>query len=357
MIVWQWYNYVVSCIPTGKTVLRINIDETAICVHQQSPRGVLCVNRNVARELLHHVPRATRRRYITYVSMICDNEDLQAVLPQYLIGNEATFRQCDMTQLQEGLPRNIHLLRRKSAWCDSKVMVLLLRQLHLAISRHIEGLQPIILWDAAKHHTTPMVYASAKRMGFWPITIPAKLTWLLQPLDTHVFASFKRRLEDAHHAARVRDARGEVAFPHFMQCVYSTIDAAISKRSWHDAFDGDGFNASQLGLSTRIKNQLRIKGPARVPEGQPSLDDVAQCFPKRFRLTHGMAFGAATQPILRRSRALADRPVPVGIRLHPSPPLRMRTRSGIRALHRCASIPRRSLRLLSVVRRTEVTSE
>jgi hypothetical protein len=31
--VFQWYNYAESCVPEGKTPLRINLDETSVCLH------------------------------------------------------------------------------------------------------------------------------------------------------------------------------------------------------------------------------------------------------------------------------------------------------------------------------------
>ena len=327
---WQWWNYLVKCTPSGKRTLCINLDETSICVHQPSPRGVICISRSKASELSHHVPRSARRRYMTYVCIICDDVAMQPLMPQFLIGNESTLHSRDMSELREGLPRNVYLLRRKSAWNDQRLMVQILRHLRCSILPHLGDVQPIILWDAARQHTTNSVFSSANRFGLWPITIPAKLTWLLQPLDTHVFARFKRGLEETCHAAHVESTSGQVAFLSFMKCVYSTIEWVVLSGSWRDAFEGDGFSHSQRGLSVRVKRDLQLVEPLSVSEDQPTLGELAHCFPKRLRISHGMVFGAVAPPTLRRSRPLSTSAAPVAVRLHP--PAHARTRSRARAL-------------------------
>ena len=321
----------------------MNLDETSICVHQPSPRGIICVDRKRARTLTQHVPRSKRRRYMTYVSVICDDEAAQATLPQFLIGNEATLRKCDMLELRATLSPNVRLVRQKSAWNDQRMMVQILRELRLSLLPFLSDVQPIILWDAARQHTTPLVFASAIRLGIWPITVPAKLTWLLQPLDTHAFVSFKRRLEQSHQAARIGGPSGDVEFPTFIQCVCATINETISHQSWSGAFDSDGFSHLQTRVSARVRSNLEVDESFGAISECPTLDQVALCFPKRFRLTREIAFGpmlksALPKPALLRSKHLGTdafarvpviQPLPFG-----------RTRSETRALRlraRCVS--------------------
>ena len=128
---------------------------------------------------------------------------------------------------------------------------------------HQIGVQPIIIWDAARQHTTPVVFTSARRLGLWPITVPAKLTWLLQPLDTHVFSRFKRRLEEIHQATHVQSPSGVVAFPEFMRCVSRTIEDVVTNGSWRHAFEGDGFGRSQGGCHCEWKSTWASKSPCQ----------------------------------------------------------------------------------------------
>ena len=286
---WQWWSFFF-----GKRPLRINLDESAICVHQQSPRGLICFNGRRARTLMQSVPRSRKRQYITFVCVICDNAVLQPLMPQFLIGNEHTFFQREMDGLHRSLPSNVYIIRRKSSWNNQFVMSQILRTLRSAIAPYLDGLPPIIFLDAAKQHIAPSVQACAKRLGIWPITIPAKLTWLLQPLDTHVFALFKHKLEDLHHRERVRSSNGDVAFVMFMECIYTAIRESVSSRSWHAAFDSNGFSVPCGQVSRRVMEELEIGTPFDIPPGPPTLDDVASCFPKRYKVTEAIALGVAS---------------------------------------------------------------
>ena len=41
--VWQWWNYYMAQLPTGKVPLRINLDETSICLFQGHSKGTILV--------------------------------------------------------------------------------------------------------------------------------------------------------------------------------------------------------------------------------------------------------------------------------------------------------------------------
>ena len=52
--------------------------------------------------------------------------------------------------------------------------------------------QLILILDAATIHLSGTFRRRALSLGVRLVFIPAGLTWLLQPLDTHVFAALKR---------------------------------------------------------------------------------------------------------------------------------------------------------------------
>ena len=272
---------------------------------------------------------------MSYVSIICDCDAVQRVLPQFLIGNQAVLKIRDMPDLLSVLGPTVKLLRRKSAWVNEGVMLVILRQLHTSLIPFLDEYQPILLFDAAPPHTTPMVFRMARRLKMWPLTIPARLTWLLQPLDTHGFLSFKRRLEQIHQAAQIGAVGGEIDFTEFLRCVCSAIAEIIMHGSWAHAFERNGFGDLQARLSQRVRAELGSEALPACSSECPTLEQVACCFPKRFPLTAEIAFGpegraAVGAPLLLRARIpLAARPS------RPSEVIRAptgRTRSGLRVL-------------------------
>ncbi len=61
--------------------------------------------------------------------------------------------------------------------------------------------------DALAAHIAEPVLRAASDAGIWVIFVPAGMTHLLQPLDTDVFAAYKRRLRQIYAEHRVDSPR------------------------------------------------------------------------------------------------------------------------------------------------------
>lgn len=81
---WQWASFLQAVVPRGKQLLRINLDETSVAYIPDALRGLVVSRR-------HWGARGGRRPVIkgkkargacTYVAMICDDQEVQKVLPQ-----------------------------------------------------------------------------------------------------------------------------------------------------------------------------------------------------------------------------------------------------------------------------------
>ena len=67
---WQWANYCASRVPAGRRQLRINFDETAVCLYQGHARGNIFLAKTD--QTRQNVPRWKRRAYLTHVAFACD---------------------------------------------------------------------------------------------------------------------------------------------------------------------------------------------------------------------------------------------------------------------------------------------
>ena len=277
---------------------------------------------------------------MTYVAIICDDAAVQRTLPQFLIGNCSLLKQREMPELLSNLGPNVRLLRRKSAWVNNGTMLEILRELHASIFPLFSELQPIMLFDAAPPHTRASVFRMARRLQIWPLPIPAGCTYLLQPLDTHAFASFKRRLEQFNQGAQVEAGRSDLELGKLLDSVSAAIQEVILDQSWEHAFERDGFGFAQLALSQRVRAELAIEGSPRCNAERPALEEVACCFPRRYRLTAEIAFGATGtiavgRPLLLRARLSGDmfprirRRAPIGWHRPETPAARARVRRAL----------------------------
>ena len=67
----------------------------------------------------------------------------------------------------------------------------------------------VLLLDACKLHLYADVLLAISRAPLRAAIVPPRLTWLLAPLDTHTFASYKRFLRAAVWDSRSGRATGE----------------------------------------------------------------------------------------------------------------------------------------------------
>lgn len=276
---WQWWNFYAAQVPHDKAPLRINWDETAICLFQGGGRGSVFLAKQDQTE--QNVPLGKQRSYLTHVAFVCDDVHLQAVLPQVLIGNEKTLPAKQLAALRARLPPRFHLLREKSAWVNAELCVQIVGWLHAALAPYMGSHQPVLLLDGHSTHINRRVFTACVRARIWPVIVPAKMTWLMQPLDTHAFLRFKVHIQQAYQAASVRALDGDVSLTEFIDCVHAAVREVIDAGQWADAFDADGFGIGQAGMSDRVVKKLQLALPLNIGSDRPTLLQLQSCFPKR----------------------------------------------------------------------------
>jgi hypothetical protein len=312
---WRWYNYVSGQVPSTKAVLRLNLDETSICLYQGNVRGNIFVSRG--RRPTQSVPRAKRRCCLTNIAVICDSTEIQPRLPQVVVGNEATFKAGALAALKASCPGNVVLLRQRSAWSTQVLCAWLVQRIGAALAPYADRYQPVLLLDASKTHITPLVFAACNRAGIWVVLISAGLTWFAQPLDTHGFLRFKAWLRREYQGARIRAAKSDLSIEEFLPCIYSAMRAVLQGTRWADAFDEDGFGGHQSGVAARIVKQLGVAPGGQVPATRPTVAEVTLCFPRRWVVPHALLwrpFDGAVRAAAPMAAGLGPVALAVGMR-------------------------------------------
>ncbi len=138
--------------------------------------------------------RWKRRCCMTHVGLICDQTHIQPRVPQVIIGSEATLPTKSMTSLRAACPPTVILLRRRSAWSNRAPCAWIAKQLAHALAPYSARFQPVLLMDASRIHVASVVLRACHRAGVWVVLVPARLAWLMQPLDTHTASNVTRRI-------------------------------------------------------------------------------------------------------------------------------------------------------------------
>ena len=163
------------------------------------------------------------------------------------------------------------------------------------------------------------VIAACVAEGIWPIIAPAKMTGLLQPLDTHAFKPYKDNLREAYQRARLLTTNGELSVAQFVAALCGTIRHVLQGRRWAAAFDRDGFGQRQALVSRTVLERLQLQAPPAITAAVPTMQQLQLCYPKRAAIPAGVLLRpyqprpqvVVAPPVARRLAALPlGRPLP-----------------------------------------------
>ena len=283
---WQWFNWLLAQLPPNKQPLLLNMDETACRLFYDPARGVLA-SELVAlaarrKQVTQNAPTSQTRSVLSLVALLCNDSSLQPRLPQYILGNEHVLQASVLGELRRdvSLSPNVHILRRKSAWVNDTELAAIARHWGRVLQEHCPDKQPILLLDACSAHLGPRFLASCVRWKIWVMYVPARLTWLLQPADTHCFALLKANLRQLFHNAVLTAADGKVTVKDILKHLDEAIRKIFQGRSWSEAFEGNGWSCGQAQVRQRILDVLEWPAIPQVANGLPSLQDFQTIFPR-----------------------------------------------------------------------------
>ena len=99
--------------PAEKRILRLGLDETSIQCYSGKQFGCVFTRAGAAvHSLRQHLPKNKRRKCLTLITTVADDEAIQNVLPMCLIGNFNAFLKRDMKLLREAVGPRVELIRR-----------------------------------------------------------------------------------------------------------------------------------------------------------------------------------------------------------------------------------------------------
>ena len=282
---WTWSNFLHDQVRAGLRPLRVNFDETGIRYFQDTRQGHLTEaavrQRRTPRSLMRLVTKGETRAMMSLATFVCDDAAVQAMLPQVLVVNKKLLTQDEMVVAKIGLPPQVYIWREEKAWTTGEIMIRLLKELRRCLEPVLAERQVILSADAFRAHLTKPVFRTAANLGFFYFLIPSKMTWALQPLDTHVFAVFKRDLAERAQCVVAASESGTLTRPLLIDCVGQTVDSVLRRRCWRRAFEDCGLTGTQVTVSARTLCKLGTVSPPPSSRGLPSLDMLIDIFPAR----------------------------------------------------------------------------
>ena len=255
-----------QAVTAGKKPLLVNMDETAVQMTAESSKGLIVSKRWWGQKMKpsQNISRGSRRRMVTHCCMTTTESSIQPKLPQIFVGNHKCFTPASMASIQPHAPPNVKFWRKKSSWMTAELICELLLELYSVVSELV-GWQCILVLDCASVHIARKVAKKAKELGIWLLFVPAKTTWLLQPLDCFTFSPYKALLKNLWRDAK--DEQGRVSDLAMLKCFIVVCTKFLNGRKWSVSFERTGLTGPRLSLTRELKV---LKVPPRVvpPSGQ-----------------------------------------------------------------------------------------
>ena len=191
------------------------------------------------------------------------------------------------------LPNNVYLKRLQKGWNNRSVMVTIADILGQILEPLLPRYQPIISFDTAPCHMHNDVWDVFCRHDLYWHLIPAKMTGLLQPLDTHGFLAFKRFMKQGELDMRLQEniANG---FPGMVRLVVRGVREVLQGTAWLRAFQEDGICGHDSTVSRYIKRELQLETLPHIMPMLPTVAELQYVCPNGRQFDHAYMLG--TQP-------------------------------------------------------------
>ena len=143
--------------------------------------------------------------------------------------------------------------------------------------------QIIFTMDTYGCHIAKDTLRCCGRLGMWPHLIPAKMTWALQPLDTHVFAKFKSKLVTTGQELQIAQSNpSTVHWEVMIQAVVKTAQEILCGESWARAFDHTGVGGDMNLVSQNVLGKIGIRDAPVLAARLPTATELQAILPNSY---------------------------------------------------------------------------
>ena len=274
------------------------MDETCMKLHFGRGKGLMVSKQTLPRGKRHRkeqVSSSEGKAALSFLTFLTHDASIQPKLPQILLGNKHVMLLSMVHSLLPHKPSNFYIWREESSWNSHKIMRRVMSRLMDCLKEYTDTHQVILVLDVARAHFHPTITAHANRLGLRLIYVPAKLTWLLQPADTHCFRRLKAKLRQRWLELATLSETGKVSHTEWVLAVFEVANQVLCGFKWLPAFKAAGL-LGEFGLSARVLKQLGWESPQLVPSVALSQEQLRLVFPRKSRVNKETLFKWALTP-------------------------------------------------------------
>lgn len=281
-----------------KIPLFVNMDETSMKLHFGRAKGLMVTKQSLPlgkQRRKEQVSSSDGKANLSFLTFLTHDASIQPKLPQILLGNKHVLTLSMVHVLHTKKPANFHLWREESSWNSHKLMRRAMTLLMRSLEEYTDSHQVVLVMDVARSHFHYSITAHANRLGLRLLYVPAKLTWLLQPADTHCFRRLKAKLRQRWLELATESETGKITHTEWVLAVFEVANGVLCGVRWLPAFKGAGL-LGEFGLSAKVLEQLGWESPQSVPSASLSQEQLKCVFPRRSKVNRDTLFKWALTP-------------------------------------------------------------
>ena len=260
-IFYQWQQWISEVVLKGEPRVYVNIDETSIQKAMVPRKGYGLFKINLKKGKVRAIiSQKGTRSHCTLLACTTDHAALQPHLPQFVVPKDKQTNRREKAALNRMLPP-IVWVQKEAGWVTSKLMPTFITQIRRVCNTHCPDKALILVLDNAPTHRQIDVIKHCSRLGVFPLFIPSKLTWLMQPLDSHSFARFKSRLYVEQLKKRQASTSGSVKDSDWVDSLATVIREVLVNRAWDQSFVDNGIASVRGVMRDRIVEVAGTGGP------------------------------------------------------------------------------------------------
>jgi hypothetical protein len=270
----------------GRANVVVNMDETAVGNVKEDKSGNV-VNQRERKGLDNTTngrPRGLAR--CTLIASISDDPDVQAVLPQILLPRcppeKMPSRRVSETITAAGYP--IEAWYGSTGFMSQNIMKHWLTRVSRRIRSHRRDAVVVVIMDTCSVHVSEAVLKHACRLKIAILLVPARLTWLLQPLDTHVFAQLKQKMRRGLVMGRIAAESGALDAATTLRVCTQAVRETLVERDWTSVMQRAGVSSRTTELRLPLATLLESADLEPRPPTDEELQEVVNCSAQRATL-------------------------------------------------------------------------
>lgn len=273
-VYFRWMRHVFEVRGARRHTIVVNMDETMLSNVKSFKHGVR--GADTTRRALESRPRERALPRTSLLACIASDPAVQSALPQLRLqkSDPDVMPSLALRQAHSAAEAPVSTMYGTGGWVTSRIMTLWLGRLLRAVRSRCPECALVVVLDCCPSHMSDDTLKAAERLGIDLVFVPARLTWLLQPLDTHVFAIFKRSLRQAEFDTKVALGKTTLTPLERVEMQGRVIRSTFVERTWSEIMVRAGATGDVISMRPRLRNVLEGQDLGPSPPTAAELSDL-----------------------------------------------------------------------------------